>query len=142
MEPVCGDGSGVHCAVFILAHPLGAQPEQVHPVLLGNALRESRDTGTCQCMDGRCLHDTLPLLDMRIGAAVKEQKVGKRKHILSHLGIATEHLLKVIRKASCLGDIVQESSRTVHPVKIATVILHGTTMPRPGQRLNLGQVPV
>ena len=73
---------------------------------------------------------------MRISAAVKEQKVGKRKYILSHLSIATEYLLKVIRKASCLDDIVQEPSRTVHPVKVATVILHGATMSSSGQHLN------
>src|SRR5574344_2987596 len=96
MESVCGDRRRVNSAVFGLAHPFGSEPEQVHPVLLRNALCESCDTGTCQCMDRRCLNDALPLLNMRVSTAVQKQIVSKREHVLSHLDIASENLLKVI----------------------------------------------
>ena len=83
-------------AVFVLAHPFGSEPEQVHPVLLSNALCESCDTGTGQCVDRRGLNDSLPPLNMRVSATVQKQKVSKREHVMSHLDIASENLLKVI----------------------------------------------
>ena len=142
MEPVGGHRRGVHGAVLVLAHPFGTEPEQVHPVLLGDALGQPRNTGTRERMDRRRFHHALPLLDMGAGAAVKEQEVSEREHVLGGLKVAAEHLLKVIQKACRPGDVVQEPRGTVHPVQVSASVLHGTPVPGSGQGLDLRKVPV
>ena len=142
MEAVCGDGRGVHGAVFVLAHPLGAEPEKIHPVLLGDILRQSRNTGTRERMHGRCLHQPLPLLYMGVGATVKEQVVSEREHVLCHLKVATKHLLEIIQEPGRLGDAVQKPRGAIHSVQVAACVFHSTPMPGPGQGLDFGKVPI
>ena len=76
MESVCGDRRRVNSAVFVLAHPFGSEPEQVHPVLLSNALCESCDTETGQCVDRRDLNSAVPLPESDL-ISDKSQSEGK-----------------------------------------------------------------
>lgn len=142
VEPVGGHRRGVHGAVLVLAHPFGAEPEQVHPVLLGNVLREPRDAGTRERVGRRRFHHALPLLDVGVGAAVKEEEVSERENVLGGLKVATEHLLQVIQKTCRPRDVVQEPCRTICPVQVSAAILHNTPVACSGQGLDLGKVPV
>ena len=141
MEPVGGDGRGVYGAVFILAHPLGAEPEKVHPVLLGDTLRKTRDAGAGERMHRGSLYLSLPFLDMCIRAVVKEQIVRECKYVLHLLKITTEHLREVAQQAGLPGHIVQEPCGAVHPVQVSAGILHDAPATRSGKDLDLGKVP-
>ena len=142
MEPVGGHGRGVHGAVFVPAHPLRPESEQVHPVLLGDALGEARDAGAGERVHRRRLHLALPLLDMGIRTVVQEKVVCKRKHVLGLLKIAAEHLLQVAEQPGLPRHVVQEPRGPVHAVKVASLVLHRPAMPRTGQDLDLRQVPL
>lgn len=87
-------------------------------------------------------HHALPLLDMGVGATVKEQEVSEREHILGGFKVAAEHLLQIAQKPCRFGHVVKEPRGAVHPVQVTTGILHDAPVSRPGQGLNLGKVPV
>ena len=107
MESVCGDRGRINSAVFVLAHPFCSEPEQIHPVLLSNALCESCDTGTGQCVDRRCLNDALPLLNMRVSAAVGSLTVKNGYFDIARNLYTVEHI--GIRKTGATYDIPYEA---------------------------------
>ena len=92
VEPVGGDGRGVHGTELLPAHPGRPATEQIHPVLLGDVLRQARDGHAGKLPAGRGLHLTLPMLKMSVGQVVNEREVGHREDVVHDLPVLVEGL--------------------------------------------------
>ena len=138
---VGGPGRGVHCAELVLPQALGAVTEQVHPVLLGDALRQARYRRRVELRPGRRLHHPLPARHPAVVVPRHYRIIRERENVVHHLGVPAEHGHQILTQASAVRNPLQQPDVTVQAVHVLPLIRHAARFAVRGQLVYLAQVP-
>ena len=138
---VSGTGCGVNRAEFILLDPLSTIPEQVHPVLLRDPLRQPRDHRRIQLRFGRRLHHPLPASHPAVVVPGHDRIICKRQYVIHHLGVPVENGQQVLPQTGLVGNPLQQPDIPVQAVLVLALMGHAPLLVVRCQFVNLAQVP-